>query len=46
MAVGEVVDKALTKIIQRFFVQPHKGFFARLKTDQIVIRHKEMLAHM
>ncbi|MPN14112.1 hypothetical protein SDC9_161438 [bioreactor metagenome] len=43
---GEVVDQALTKIIQRFFIQLHVRFFARLNANQIVVSHEQMLTYM
>ncbi|MNP68973.1 hypothetical protein D3C76_1650040 [compost metagenome] len=46
MTVGKVVDQALTKIIQRFFIQPHIRFFARLNANQIVVGNKQMFAHV
>lgn len=43
---GKVIDQALTKIIQRFFIQPHVRFFARLNANQIVVSHEQVLTYI
>jgi hypothetical protein len=46
MTGRQIVDQPLAKVIERFFIKPHKRFFARLKANQIVVRHEQVLTNI
>ena len=46
MTGRKVVDQTLAKIIERFFVKTHERFFARLKANQIVVSHEQVLTNI